>query len=427
MLQFTRPASILKGIDTLAQNEPYAIYDRIINLKVFRKDENGNETYFMIRSDYEMITDKGTYHFERVKNKPCISIKYTQYLNTAVEATVKVSNFHSYSLGTSSNESFSAGSNPITKIEAQMGYFGQMPDFTDSTKGYTIKDYHTLGSVTNKRIQGFPKTITFSVLGAYMSKTPPDSETTFRCIVGDVHEMKVAPKEVYVYYQEGKEEQITDREQRTPIVNIVQDLITKRFVNPALDIGNFEVPRDDKDKGYMDDAVAAKYGVKCYISKKLRELKLTTQLMDKNSYYVNKNIMMFSQETPIATLEYLAAQIPELRYIALADGSFLLMHAEEESTSVVLDLEGKEVAASGTKTLPAIYDITIDALKTIRCPFFSFIQPMQKVEFLSRYNLSKLVGYFVNPAENRSSFTPLKIEVEFATVEDKNMMVMTCT
>ena len=46
--------------------------------------------------------------------------------------------------------------------------------------------------------------------------------------------------------------------------------------------------------------------------------------------------------------------------------------------------------------LPAVYNINIDSVATIVCPFFTFIEPFQYIEFESRYALTSLVSYFAS-------------------------------
>lgn len=70
--------------------------------------------------------------------------------------------------------------------------------------------------------------------------------------------------------------------------------------------------------------------------------------------------------------------------------------------------------------LPAVYNINIDALATITCPFFTFLEPFQEIKFASRYALTSLVDYFASYAPNIYRFFVIKTSISFATEEALN-------
>ena len=75
-----------------------------------------------------------------------------------------------------------------------------------------------------------------------------------------------------------------------------------------------------------------------------------------------------------------------------------------------------------------VYNITNDALCTIVCPFFSFINPFEKLYFKSRYALGGLVSYYANFTNaNKNEFYALWQNVSFATVDDINECTIVCT
>jgi hypothetical protein len=70
--------------------------------------------------------------------------------------------------------------------------------------------------------------------------------------------------------------------------------------------------------------------------------------------------------------------------------------------------------------LPAVYNVNIDAVATIVCPFFTFIEPFQYIEFASRYALTSIVGYYANYKATINKFYAISAQTTFATTEDAN-------
>ena len=75
--------------------------------------------------------------------------------------------------------------------------------------------------------------------------------------------------------------------------------------------------------------------------------------------------------------------------------------------------------------LPAVYNINVDAVATIVCPFFTFIEPFQYVEFASRYALTSNVAYFASYAPTISRFLVISATISFATQEEVNEVQIT--
>ena len=65
-----------------------------------------------------------------------------------------------------------------------------------------------------------------------------------------------------------------------------------------------------------------------------------------------------------------------------------------EGTTFEKQYENTALHKSWNNNIPAVYNITNDALCTIVCPFFSFINPFEKLYFKSRYALGGLVSYY---------------------------------
>lgn len=79
------------------------------------------------------------------------------------------------------------------------------------------------------------------------------------------------------------------------------------------------------------------------------------------------------------------------------------------------------------KALPAVYDINIDSLCTIVCPFFWFLNPFDTVRFQTRYALGGLVSYFADFTPKENKFTVLWQNVSFSTDENINECEIVCT
>ena len=95
--------------------------------------------------------------------------------------------------------------------------------------------------------------------------------------------------------------------------------------------------------------------------------------------------------------------------------SILKESGSAEQTDVWITSEMQE-----KNMLPAVYNITTDALCTIVCPYFFYVNPFEVVKFRSRYALGGLVSYFANYNASDEEFTIISQDISFATVEDIN-------
>jgi hypothetical protein len=77
------------------------------------------------------------------------------------------------------------------------------------------------------------------------------------------------------------------------------------------------------------------------------------------------------------------------------------------------------------RRLPAVYNINVDAVATIVCPFFTFFEPFQYIEFASRYALTSVVSYFASYAPSVYRFLIVSASISFATVDDINEVQIT--
>jgi hypothetical protein len=72
--------------------------------------------------------------------------------------------------------------------------------------------------------------------------------------------------------------------------------------------------------------------------------------------------------------------------------------------------------------LPCVYNINIDAMATIVCPFFTWLNPFQYFYFKTRYALSNTVSFYANYNPSVYKFFAINCLISFATVEDINEM-----
>ena len=118
-----------------------------------------------------------------------------------------------------------------------------------------------------------------------------------------------------------------------------------------------------------------------------------------------------------------------------SNGNLFLYHKDEvknvlemtKGTELEKVYKDDTVSLYWQDKLPAVYNITTDALCTVVCPFFFFINPFQKFYFKSRYALGGLVSYYANFNATEDEFYALWQTVSFATVEDINECTIVCT
>jgi len=207
------------------------IFDKIINLKFTRIDtKTGKESSFTLRSDWELeITRDNSYVFRKCLMKPHIRVEYQRVSdNTAIRIQIFVTNLHLQSAmqenGNKVWQSFSYNDNPIKYVTVQLGYFNQFPDFSDVTRGLTLDDYYEL---TGQRLTREYTEIKCMVLGIYPIRNPPDGETLFDCVVGDISKP---------YHSSQSETDLTVKfNENTTLEKYLFEMITRRFTKEYVD------------------------------------------------------------------------------------------------------------------------------------------------------------------------------------------------
>lgn len=410
-------------LDSTEMPDANALIDRIINVKFIRNvvDADGNIVVggkteeFIIRSDYEVIYTNGGlgYYFRKCYVKPSIKIKYKQVTeNTAIELMLEVHNLHAFSYTEDSSKEFSYANFPIKSVEIHFGYFGQFPKFNDAALGLSLDDYYNMNGEVDTSV------IKANVIAVYPVKTPPDSITQFNCIVS-------TPESGFVFQgNEENTETVFNKSDKSIMGAIFKEYITKRFVR------YYDEGLTTK-KGLLTDAEADKYGVKVFMSDYVknghpdfpqRYAPKSAEDSDKEKVFTIRQ----SNRVTRALENIRDAGFDTLRFFPLIDGNYMAYDKDEaanpEKISGSTDINKVMLE---TPIIPAIYSMTFGATRTIKCPFFKILNPLQQVKFQSRYNLANLVGYFYRPEPGQDEFFVVSCLVEFATVEDVNMMTLT--
>lgn len=77
--------------------------------------------------------------------------------------------------------------------------------------------------------------------------------------------------------------------------------------------------------------------------------------------------------------------------------------------------------------IPAVYSVDFGALCTVRCPFFSFVNPFQYLFFSNRYVNGSLIQYYTNPDISNVKLYAVQCQISFSTYTDENEMQIQCT
>jgi hypothetical protein len=463
-------SGVKRGRETI-DLRPEDFFDRIINLRVFVLNDEGGLEQFTIRSDYEAVYDKnGGLHYTECRQKPAIKVAYRQVSNAAIDIQIDVTNLFIDGMDLTKfnrKRSFTSErgnrqeaaedadpSNPIGAVYVQMGYRAQFPDWTRGE--WAKKPLADFNALKTDKIDGL--FLTCQLLAIYQTKSPPDKVTHFRCAVGSAETGLL-----WVYREEDLHldpSQMSKAQRfKTPPGNdmwaMFYGMVTRRFVRS-------DVPHkvetkyadakktvkeqkviiyDDTGKvketlklagGAMNEEDADKYGVKVSMSYILWKTP-DAELPDWNAPPAREaGVKPVLQPLHISLQNKLMAQLAEfqkerdyIRYLALSDGSFFAYHAGETVTQLFVDPYVNEKQKEGILKLPAVYDMQLSGVQTIRCPFCCVINPGTTVAFQSTFALGDMVSYFYKPEPGHDCFLVLYADIDFATVENTNVMKLT--
>jgi hypothetical protein len=471
------------GKDT-ANLTPNDLFDKIINLALYRRDDAIGMPYFVLRSDYEAVYDRRAPHgaqFIQIRQKPRIKITYYQVSpDKAIEVKVEITGMYfdeAARSDTTKQELTGEGGavtvidsvkgNPVQWIVIQAGYRAQFPDWTGEPyatgSGY-LDRFYDLDNNAVTYDQGMFKgqVLTARILECHNESYPPDQTTVFNCVVATIDRgLKWSHNaSTFLTNFDGIEAPGKD----TQLEKVLYHLITRRFIKSHIQT-RVETKADGKERlfirhydewrklygkepaagtagsgwaeaplsdGLLSFEDAEVFGLPCHVTKKLSEVSMRFL-----ASYTLKSIDGLPQKSaspPIRMENYADAQIleiqrsyPGLRWYRLNDGGFFFYYARESIDELYREDARIKEAVGDIIALPAIYDISLDGLRTIRCPFIGFINPMTILQWNSRYTLGTLVGYFYRPDDGTNYYTALLIKVAFDTDGDTNMMEIQCT
>lgn len=455
------------------------IFDKVINLKLTlgEKDSNGNvieKEQYVIRSDYEVyfpdlmkavseydydsVVKQKRCYIRKCTYKPSIKVQYRRVsMDVGIEVDIFLNNFFMLDKNGKYIKNFNNDTFRLVKLELAMGYFGQFQASLGDGKISEITAMD-LFDFDKEKLKGNGITlITISdVPYVQTDKLPPDMTVHIHGFVGNFYTEKLqnimAQNNVPDNYQQIVAQdrlmnysKMNKKKRSTILEETFYQSITRNWVREGslpkdttiqlVNNENFTV------KGTLSDTDAEKYGIQVYWSngaleyaKKYDEDKI---LIDSNG-----NKQMPSIKIPIASTAMQKANeikrvfgLDDLCIAPIATNSDLVIYLSSELEDMEKMIQGTPLENSYKKDtvalywnnkLPAIYNITVDALCTISSPFFFFVNPFDKFYFSSRYALSGLVSYFANFNATEDEFYALWQTVSFATVEDVNESEIVC-
>jgi hypothetical protein len=341
-----------------------------------------------------------------------------------------------------------------------MGYRAQFPDWTDDSHKNNIDQYYDLenDAVVSSGAGGGaekPRQLIAQILAGYPTSYPPDRTLVFEGAIGSF--------DTGLRWEHTADDLIAGfkdaafPEGLTEIEACLFQYVTRRFVKSGIvhrqKTEKKAVGVDGKKKheytqsaainegkdwvevalggnGVMSVDDAKKYGITCYCSRVLRSAEANKLygygLTEKQAALIRPippTPFDDLQETAAAQLNALRRHFPYLRWYLLNDGSYFFYHEKETEKDLWNDPFVKE-RQEGAVILPAIYDMTPEGVRTIRCPFVSWVDPTMTVLFRSRFSKGTFTGYFY-PVKTKA-FLVISAKVEFATVSDDNEMTMAC-
>lgn len=438
-----------------------AMFDKIINLKLTCENKSTRlKEEFVIRSDYEMILPdttlpldssvtsslQGKYMIRRCTHKPSIKVQCKVVAsNTGIEADVFVNNFFLLTSDGKHIRSFNNSQYEIESVEIAMGYWSQFKRKPESP----VPTYDEFFDI--KAENGADKITLTGKIVVTTDKLPPDSTLHIHGFVASIYNSPVALSKLTV---DDTVKKFSTAKSGENLETVLKRCVTRRYLNPhyftegegkenkpdraigVSEIAYYGVKATfDKTTGLLSESDAEKYGVKVYVTTKVKEIVLP-KARDKDDNEVDK-IYYFEGgwtvgQTVARILSYVQADID---YTYNRNGD-ILVYALEEVTkpdsiyeSFMKDGVYKETVLANPalydNKLPAVYNINVDAVATIVCPFFTFFEPFQYVEFASRYALTSRVSYFASYAPTVYRFLIISASISFATVDAVNEVQIT--
>ena len=455
---------------TLTQED---LFDKVINLKLYTEDSNGNlkDTY-VIRSDYELYfptlmdnVAKNDYnkfktnnfcYIRKCQQKPAIKVQYKRIsADAGVLVDIFVSNFHMLDKNGDLVTGFNNETYKLGRVDFAMGYFGQFKALFSNqltTSGLSLITTGFADNADSAIGHGITVMSMSNVEYTQMDKLPPDSVLHIHGYVGNIF----APKFDTDTANFPKEYETLMKSQavipsgfkfgmETYLEKVYYETITRNWVKKGTptELESTKVASGKEyTTGVMSDTDAMNYGIKVYLSsgaKAYSKEKEATFTKDADGNTIEPTIKIATANTAEGKMSAIENSLGLTGFTHIfmdTFGDYIVCLKEEyndieallKNTTVEEKFKTTALAKTWDNCIPAVYNITNDALCTITCPFFCFINPFEKLYFKSRYSLGGLVSYFANfTTANRSEFYALWQNVSFATVEDINECTIVCT
>ena len=419
------------------------LIDRVINVKITTKsfstsEEENIEDVFVIRSDYEIVElSNGTYTIRKCAMKPSIKVQYEQVSSgTAISIDLFLSNFFVMTKDGRTLMSFNQQTYDILKVEIQMGYLGQFNALLGLSDGVNISDltYKDLFDFDNEGA-GIQTIVINDVEKVTTDKLPPDYTLHIHGYVGNTLSIADTPMQDISYSKIPESAYFSAKDK--PIPSLFYKYVTRRFINNNnITEKTKKVPTIESD-GFLSEENAKEYGVKVLCSTKVQELTLP-EIKDSEGNIKEVSDYMFfggNLNTVDSTIQRIIEfTIKDITYTRLNNGDILVVCTDELTQNNLADLfedikdivnENTQLRANFSNKIPCVYNLNIDALATIVCPFFTWINPFQYLYFETRYSLTSTVSFYANFNPSIYKFYAIRNSVSFATVEDENEMQIT--
>lgn len=459
----SRQAVFLTDEEKLELN-PQALFDKIINLKLNCFDEETLEKEsFVIRSDYELVYPDKTIPLDgtiqssmqnrciirRCTKKPSIKVNYKMVTgNIGTSVDVYVSNFFMLTKDGNHLRSFNSSKYRIESVEIAMGYWGQFRVGKEAEVGApSFDEYFKI-----KADKGADKITIVSPIVVTTEKLPPDSVLHIKGYVAHIMSSPVAVSKIKTP-EEALDNLVASSDEG--LKEIFYRGITRRYLNEHYFTDGDEeagtrslykvsettnalydvTVNVDGQTAYLSKEDADKYGVKVYLSDKVKELEIP-KIKDGDGNEVVRKIYFEQGWTIGHTIARISSFLrANLDYTFNKKGEILVFTTDEvNDPGSLYQAFNQQKAYAGSPfadkdlydgKLPAVYNINIDAVATIVCPFFTFIEPFQEIEFASRYALTSVVSYFASYSPTVYKFKPINATISFATEEDVNEVHIT--
>jgi hypothetical protein len=394
-------------------------------------------------------TKEGQYSIIKCRQKPEIRVEYKQVsTEVVISVNIYVTNLHLVTaMAQGSNQDFlTSDGNPIETIILQQGYFYQFPDFNTSLFNSDDAELDSFFELKDPRPVRPYSQMALQVLAVYPTSNPPDGQTLFSCVVGDVKNGYYRAPEVPVS-EESKKASTNGDFDNAEAYFFSQ--ITKHFfrntwesivVSPGNVLegsGSVTVKTADgtTDKeiqfyGELKKDAAERYGVLCLITPTVKTLMESTMKSKTEDNKSTAQLKVPVYDSLLKAIAWMQTTFPFLRFLQMPDGNLTVYSATPEESvedvhKIVMDMYGGQYNV--LTSLPAVEAISYGGLRSITIPFVPNLFPFMKLSFSSRYNLANLVGYFYHPKKGDEEFFIISYECQFDTTGDANKMTLMTT